>query len=361
MDGPLRRLNSRRRAVSQKAIRMAPRIRTYLVAALVGLISAAAASCGGSDGPLELRLGHVGQPGSLYDVVATEYARLVNERLAGQAELIVFGSSQLGNDETMLQKLKLGTMDLSLPSTVMSSAVDAFGLFEMPYLVSDRAHMKRIEDAVVWPELVPQAEAKGYTVLAVWENGFRQITNSVRPIHTPTDLADIKLRTPRGIWRVKLFQAYGANPTPMPFTEVFVALQTGVVDGQENPLSQIYSAKIHEVQEYLTVSNHVYTPAFVTAGTNQWNSLPQPVRDVLAATAKEIQPFVYEQAERLDREFLEAIRESGTQVNEADRDAFVAASGAIYEEFGATVDGGASLIEAAMAAATEATDPSEGP
>ncbi len=325
--------------------------------AVVCLVALCAACGGGPEGPLELRLGHVGQPGSLYDVVATEYARLVNERLEGQAELLVFGSSQLGSDETMLQKLKLGTMDLALPSTVMSSAVDAFGLFEMPYLVRDRAHMQRIEETVVWPALVPEAEAEGYKVLAVWENGFRHITNSVRPIRTPADLADIKLRTPRGIWRVKLFQAYGANPTPMPFTEVFIALQTGVMDGQENPLSQIYSAKIHEVQDYLTVSGHVYTPAFLTAGMNRWNSLPDTVRAVLESTARELQPFVYEQAERLDSDILQAIRESGTQVNEADRQSFIDASAPIYEEFGQAVRGGRSMIETAIAATAPTGSP----
>ena len=318
----------------------------FMSAALLALVAGA---CSGPEGPLEIRLGHVGQPGSLFDVVANEYARRVNGQLEGQAEVIVFGSSQLGSDETMLQKLKLGTLELALPSTVMSSAVDEFGLFEMPYLVRDRAHMRRIEEAVVWPDLVPKANAQGYEVLAVWENGFRHITNNVRPIHTPADLADIKLRTPRGIWRVKLFQAYGANPTPMPFSEVFIALQTGVMDGQENPLSQIYSAKLHEVQDFFTLSSHVYTPAYVTAGSNRWSALPDSVRTVLTATARDLQTFVHEQAARLDEEFLESVRATGTAVNEADRDAFVAASGPIYEEFGQVVEGGSAMIERALA------------
>ena len=142
----------------------------------------------------------------------------------------------------------------------MSSTVDAFGLFEMPYLVQDRAHMRRIEEEIVWPVLVPKAEERAYTILAVWENGFRHVTNNTRPVVTPSDLSGIKLRTPRGIWRVKLFQAFGANPAPMPLSEVFVALQTGVMDGQENPLAQIYASKFQEVQQYLSLTGHVYTP-----------------------------------------------------------------------------------------------------
>src|SRR6185437_13979085 len=159
----------------------------------------------------------------------------------------------------MLKKLKLGTMDLALPSTVMSSYVPAFGLFEMPYLVKDRAHMARIRDQIVLPEMVPAAEKAGYHIIGVWENGFRQITNNKRPIVKPEDLQGIKLRVPGGTWRVKMFKAYGANPTPLAFSEVFVALQTGAMDGQENPLAQIYPARFHEVQKYLSLTDHVYT------------------------------------------------------------------------------------------------------
>jgi tripartite ATP-independent transporter DctP family solute receptor len=238
---------------------------------------------------------------------------------------------------------------MALPSTVMSSVVAEFGLFEMPYLVKDRGHMQKIEQEVVWPILAPAAEAKGYKVLAVWENGFRNITNNVRPIVTPKDLAGIKLRTPSGAWRVKMFQAYGANPTPMSFSEVFTALQTGVVDGQENPLSQISSAKLHEVQDYLSMTGHVYTPAYVLVGQNRWNSLPEDVRRILEETAKETQAFVYENGERLDRELLDQIKaESDIQVNEADKDAFIAASGSIYEEFGQQVEGGKEMIDKAI-------------
>ncbi len=297
----------------------------------------------------ELKFGHVGEPGSLFEASANEFARRANERLGSDYKVVTFGSSQLGTDEELLQKLLLGTADFALPSTVMSSVVPEFGLFEMPYLVKDREHMKRIEQEVVWPTLVPAAEAKGYKVLAVWENGFRNITNNKRPITTPQDLEGVKLRTPSGQWRVKMFQAYGANPTPMSFSEVFTALQTGVVDGQENPFTQIYSAKFHEVQDYLSLTGHVYTPAYVLAGKNKWESLPEDVRKILEETAKETQAFVYETAERLETELLTKIQEeSDIEVNEADKDAFIDASSAIYEEFGGQVPGGKEMIDKAI-------------
>ena len=134
---------------------------------------------------IEIKFGHVGEPGSLFAKSAEEYAKRANAKLGGKAKVVVFGSSQLGGDKELLQKLKLGTVDLALPSTVMSSESDLFGIFEMPYLVKDRKHMQAIEKAVFWSQLAPEAEKKGLKVLAVWENGYRHITNNKHPIVKP--------------------------------------------------------------------------------------------------------------------------------------------------------------------------------
>ena len=319
--------------------------------ALLALVASLAA-CGGERTQLDLRFGHVASPGSLTAISAEEFAKRANQRLGDLGQITVFGSSQLGDDETLLIKLKLGTVDFSLPSTIMSSAVASFGLFEMPYLVQDREHMRRIEEELVWPRLAPDAADRGYELLAVWENGFRHITNDSRPIESPEDLRGVKLRTPRGRWRVRLFQTFGANPTPMSLSETFMALQTGVIDGQENPLSQIHSQKFHEVQEFLTLSSHVYTPAFLLAGRERWQTYPQPVREILAATAREVQGFVYEQAKDLDQSLLADLRASGISVNECDRDRFLAAGQPIFEEFAREVPRGGELVTKALALAS---------
>ena len=211
------------------------------------------------------------------------------------------------------------------------------------------ADLRKIEKEIFWSKLEPEVERKGLKVLAVWENGFRQITNSKRPIKVPADLAGIKLRVPGGKWRVKMFQAYGANPSPMKFSEVFTALQTGVMDGEENPLTQIYSAKFQEVQKYLSLSGHVYTPAYVTVGSAHWNTLPADVRKVVEDTAKETQAYVYEVAARDDDELLGKLKSAGMQVNDVDKNAFVAASKTIYDEFGKEVPGAKELIDRAVA------------
>ncbi|WP_333833602.1 TRAP transporter substrate-binding protein, partial [Rubrimonas sp.] len=190
-----------------------------------------------------LRFGHVGEPGSLFAQSAEKFAEIANARLGDKAQVQVFGASQLGSDREMLQKLKLGQMTFSLPSSVMSSVSPEFGVFEMPYIIQDRAHISAVSAEMLDSVFNPAAEREGYHILAVWENGFRHITNNVRPIQTPADLSGVKLRIPGGEWRAKMFQSYGANPTPMSFSDVFTALQTGVIDGQENPYTQIASAK----------------------------------------------------------------------------------------------------------------------
>jgi len=297
---------------------------------------------------LELKFGHVGAPGSLFAMSAEEFAKRANAKLAGKAKVTVFGASQLGKDKELLQKLKLGTVDFALPSTVMSTVVDEFGMFEMPYLVKDRDHMARIEKEIFWNKLEPAVEAKGYKIIGVWENGFRHITNNTRPVNVPADLQGLKLRTPKGKWRVKMFQTYGANPTPMAFSEVFAALQTGTMDGQENPYAQIYSAKFHEVQKYLSITGHVYTPAYVTVGAKKWATLPGDVRSILEQVAKETQAYVYEQAAKLEVDLLNKIKAAGVQVNNADKDAFIKASDSIYKEFSTSVPGGGDLVKQAM-------------
>lgn len=299
--------------------------------------------------PIKLKFGHVGAPGSLFAASAEEFAKRANTRLKGKARIIVYGSSQLGKDKQLIQKLKLGTVDFALPSTVMSSVSDKFGMFEMPYLVKDRGHMKRIEKELVWSRLVPSVEKQGLKIIAVWENGFRQITNNTRPVHTPKDLKGLKLRTPKGEWRVKMFKSYGANPSPMSLSEVFVALQTGVMDGQENPLIQIYSQKFQEVQKYLSLTGHVYTPAYVTVGIKKWNKLPADVRKILEQTAKETQSFVYQTAQKFDDDLMKKIKAAGMKVNEVNKDKFVEASKPIYAAFGKKVSGGKELVDRAMA------------
>lgn len=289
--------------------------------------------------------------GSLQEQTASEFARRANEKLGDLGTVKVFDNSQLGKDDDMLQKIKLGTMHLTLPSSTMPEIAAEYAIFDLPFMVKDRAHLARIDETLFKDVLVPAAEAQGYRPLAIWENGFRQITNNSGPINTPADLEGLKIRTPNSSWRVAMFQEYGANPTPMSFSEVFVALQTGVIDGQENPLTNIAGGKLDEVQEYLSMTDHVYSPAFPTVGIAAFEKLDPEIQTVLAETAVEVATWAREQGAEQDGKLLEELEAGGMKVNQADRAAFVEASKPLYEKFAAEVENGQAMIDQALALA----------
>jgi tripartite ATP-independent transporter DctP family solute receptor len=323
-------------------------MKTQRLSALIGIALLAAAlwpAAAAAQKAVTIRLGHVGFPGSIFDITANKFAADVNKALAGKVEVKVFHSSQLGSDEAMVKGIRVSAPEMVAPSTVMSTVDQRYGVFDMPYLIINRAHMKKVaDDKRVQKALFDPLPARGMRVLGVWENGFRHITNNRRPIKYPGDLNDIKLRVPGGVWRVKMFQAYGARPSPMPFSEVYSALQQGVMDAQENPFPQIWSAKFHEVQKYLTLTGHVYTPAYLLVSEDFWRKLPKDVQATIAKIAWATGDFARSEGARLDKELLQKLSPPMI-VNEPDKNAFIKASGAVYEEFGKQVPGGAELVK----------------
>ncbi|HEV2431006.1 MAG TPA: TRAP transporter substrate-binding protein [Burkholderiales bacterium] len=312
-----------------------------IVVISVGLWPAAA----GAQQPLTIRLGHVGFPGSIFDIVSNRFARDANEALKGRVEVRVFHSSQLGTDEAMIKGIRVSAPEMQAPSTIMSTVDQRYGVFEMPYIIVNRAHMRNVaESKEVQKALFDGLPARGMRLLGVWENGFRHITSNVRPVVRPEDLKGMKLRVPGGVWRVKMFQAYGANPSPMPFAEVYSALQSGVMDAQENPFPQIWSAKFHEVQKFLSLTGHVYTPAYLIVSEDFWRKLPKDVQDTLSRIAWVTGDFARSEGERLDRELMDKLAPP-MKSNEADKEAFIRASAGVYEEFGQQVPGGAELVK----------------
>ena len=323
-------------------IRRVARFAVLLIAAVAGCLGPEAAS---AQGPVTVRLGLSANPGSLIAITAEEYAKRANEALRGKAEVKVFPSSQLGTDEQMLKGVRAGQLEMFVPSTVMSTVEPKYGVFEMPYLIRDWHHIRKVAaNAEIKRALFEPLPSKGVRVLAFWENGFRHITNNTRPIMKPEDLRGIKLRVPSGIWRVKMFKLYGANPTPLAYAEVYSALQSGVMDGQENPFPQIWSGRFHEVQKYLSLTGHVYSPAYPMVGEKWWQSIPADIRATLERVAVETQEVAWREGERLDKELLAKLGAT-LKVNEADKKAFLQASKPVYEEFAHEVPGGGELIK----------------
>ena len=313
------------------------------VAAAAGILMMTIA--GPASAATVLRVATSGLPGSIHHVVGIKFVDAVNQALKGQVELQLFHSSQLGTDEQVMKSIKLGVPEIVMTSSVMSSEDQRYGIFEMPYIIVNRAHMKRVsEDAQVKKALMDGLPAKGYRLLGFWENGFRHITNNTRPVVKPEDLKGIKLRVPSGVWRVKMFKAYGANPTPLAYAETYSALQTGVIDGQENPLNITYAGKFQEVQKFLSMTGHVYTPSYTIISELVWQKLTKEQQATIARIGWEMGDVSRATGEQMDNEMLSKLAPP-LKLNEADKEAFIKASGAVYEDFGKEVRGGADLIK----------------
>jgi TRAP-type C4-dicarboxylate transport system substrate-binding protein len=179
----------------------------------------------------------------------------------------------------------------------------------------------------------------------VWEYGFRQITNNVRPIVKPEDLKGLKIRVPSGVWRLRMFQSYGASPVAAPWKDVYGQLQSGKLDGQESAFQLFMSDHIQDVQKYVSLTDHVYTPAYLVINEELWNRLPANVQKPLAKIGWETGEWCRREGEKLDKELRGKLPPT-IAVNQVDKDAFFRASVPIYEQFASEVTGGASLIKA---------------
>jgi tripartite ATP-independent transporter DctP family solute receptor len=304
-----------------------------------GVLSQSAAS------PIEIQLAHNSPPGSIYDLEATEFARRANLALRGKALIKVIGESKLGNDAQMLEKVKKGELDLTMPSTVMSSVSPAFSVFEVPYLVLSREHVRKARHELMTKYFKPAAEAKGLAVLAMWENGFRHVTNNVRPVVAPKDLVGLKIRVPQGSRLLTVFKSYGADATEFPFAQPLIdAIKRGQFDGQENPYIIIKSAKIDEVQTYLSVTSHNYLPVYLVGNTRKLAALPHDVRAAIRKAAEDMQDWCLKIGEKRDAEMRQQLSKT-MQINEVNIIAFLAASHPAYVKFAKEVPEGKALIK----------------
>lgn len=277
------------------------------------------------------------------DVLQKETDKL----LPGKVHYQVFLGSQLGKDPVVLAGLQSGTHMMSLQGSSPASIIPEYGLFDAPFMFSSRKQVKRII-AAVGDDIKNASLKKGIVMTAIGELGFRQISNNVRPIVKPADLNGVKLRTPDNPFRISIFKHFGANPTPMAFPEVYVSLRQGVIDGQENPLSSINSGKFHEVQKYISMTYHVFTPTVIMFSKKHWDQWPADVQKAITQASQAAMNYSHELSAENDGK-LRSVMEKHSKFNEIDAAAFREASKPLYASIEAKV--GKALWAKVMAAA----------
>jgi TRAP-type transport system periplasmic protein len=306
---------------------------------------------------IELRLGHNAAFGAVLDLTAAEFARRVNAQMRGRLTIKVYGNSQLGSDVDMFKQAERGELDFALPSNYLSSVNPIFSVFDMPFLILSRSHIRRIRTTLLDQHLRPAIAVRGLLILGMWENGFRHMTNNVRAIHTPEDLKGLKMRVPQGSRMRQAFEYFGALPAEYSFGPPLVAaIKEGKFDGQENPFTQINSAKIDRVQRYLSLTYHNYTPVYLVMRADKFSALPPDAQAVIKKTAEDMQDWAMSANEQLEKTLKEKLSQT-MEVNEADLFAFLIASFGFYKDFARDVPGGKPLIKLLYdpASLTEAT------
>ncbi len=302
-------------------------------------------------GQITLKLGHGAPPDNPRHVIAVEMAKAVKERTGGQVVIEVFPSEGLGTDRQMIESMIMGGADLSVNSQGPVAAYEAkLNVIGLPFLFGKPEQVYEILDGPIGAEIAAPLEKKGLKILSFWENGFRHITNNKHPIVGPADLRSLKIRTPEDRLSIAIFKAMGANPAPFAFGELYLALQQGQFDGQENPVTNIYFSKLYEVQKYLSVTNHKYEYCPLIVSMRTWNKLPADVQKILKEAAVEFAGRHRVLNNKTNSELLAKMEGMGLKVNEADIPALRQACQSVYKEFEPIF--GKDLIDRVVAVAT---------
>ncbi|TMH60145.1 MAG: DctP family TRAP transporter solute-binding subunit [Betaproteobacteria bacterium] len=273
---------------------------------------------------------------SHYGVAIDSFAREVERRTNGRYKVQTFYSAALGAERESVEGVQLGTLDLTLTSTgPLPNFVPDVAIIDIPFLFRDYAHARAVLDGPIGQELLAKFPAKGMVGLAWAENGFRHMTNSKRPVNVPEDLRGLKMRTMENPIHIEAYRQFGILPTPMAFTEVFTALQQGTVDGQENPLSVITAAKLDQVQKYLSLTGHVYSPAVFLMNKAQWDTLSDADKQAFRDAATEGVKANRARVDDDERKAVADLRARGmTVVENVDKEKFQAALAPAYADFG---------------------------
>ncbi|MEM7025686.1 MAG: TRAP transporter substrate-binding protein [Pseudomonadota bacterium] len=287
---------------------------------------------------LDLRLSVEHQLGASTTTMLQEFGDLLTEKLGDEVAIEVFHSGQLGDEIVHMEQVRTGQIDVYPLGSDAIVLDETWAIFDTPFLFSDREQVARVLDGPIGDELkASMREKAGLEVLSFGEIGFRHITNNVRPIVVPADLDGVKLRVPGSKTRILTFETLGAAPITMNYGELYLAMEQGVVDGQENPLAAILTSSFYEVQDYTSMSKHVYTPITFVMNARRYDSLTDEQRQAVDEAAQEAALASRERGAALDAELVEKINEaSGGSMafNEIDSAAFQAAAEPVWVAIG---------------------------
>ncbi|WP_157961897.1 TRAP transporter substrate-binding protein [Acuticoccus kandeliae] len=306
---------------------------------LAGLLALGLAT--GTAAAAELRFAHTNSPQSYGHMAAEKFAEIVAEKSGGDLTIALYPAGQLGGGGDLIKGNRLGTIDITMNGNPWYTGFNPVqNVLDLPFIFDDHEHVYRALDGEVGEKIGATLEEHGLKLLAFWEIGFRNVINSVRPINEPADLAGLKIRTTGNKAHIQAFQLLGANPQPMAFGEVYLALQTKVIDGTEHPVNEVYEMKFQEVTNNLSLTQHAYTAMVVTMNLGRWKSLSEEEQAIVMDAAKEATAYQRALLAEENVKRLQLLKDAGMAVVEnPDREAFRAVvfddvKAAYEDEFG---------------------------
>lgn len=297
--------------------------------AAAGLLLAASAAAETTTMRVNIGIPKDSHQGVMIDVFADEVAK----RSGGRYKVETFYSGALGAERESVEAVQMGAQELTLTSTgPIPNFVPEVRILDVLFLFRDYDHVRSVLDGPVGQEMLQRFEPKGFKALAWGDNGFRHVTNSRRPVHSPQDLQGLKVRTMENPVHMEGFKAFGAMPTPMAFTELYTALQQNAVDGQENSLSLIMSTKIDQVQKHMTLTRHVFSPLVMLMNKDLFDSLPPEDQQIFIEAARAGARANRQRIDADEKMAVEALRKNGMEiVEDVDLAPFQAALAPVYE------------------------------
>jgi tripartite ATP-independent transporter DctP family solute receptor len=285
--------------------------------------------------PTVIRLGMTINEQDSFYVCATKFAELVEERTNGAYDIQLFPNSSLGDERTMLESMQMGTLDSGIiTSGPFVNFVPEFGVLDLPFLFPDNASAYKVLDGEIGKEILSKLEDHDLKGLAYAERGFRNLTNSVRPVRTAEDIKDLKIRVMENEVYIAAFKAMGVNSVPMAWTEALTALQQGTIQGQENPVNVIHAYKMWDSQKYVTMTRHAYAAAVITFSEEVFNKLPDDVQEIFIQAAQEAAEYERAWVAENEASQIADLKANGMEVIEdPDLESFRQAVQPVYDQY----------------------------
>lgn len=297
---------------------------------------------------LNIKIGHSVSTEHGYHLGLLKFKEIVEAKTNGKVTVAIHASSSLGSEREMIEGIQLGTIDMALAATSqLTSFEPKMQLFDLPFLFKNRKHAFGVLDGEIGKEMLQLLEKKGMVGLAYFEVGFRDFTNNIAPIKTPADIAGKKFRLMQTPVHVETIAHWGGNPTSMPIGEVYTALQTKTIDGQENPLSIIKAQRLFEVQKYISITEHFYTGTPLLIQKKMWDSYSAGFQAVLQEAANAGRDVCRDANMKSEETALAEFKAAGCEINDADKQAFMNDCQAIYDKFAPEI--GQELIDRVIA------------